>query len=52
MSGTIQGIDIKYLLKTSNIFDSVSSLLETDTSDNAIIKIVSDISEKAKKSST
>jgi hypothetical protein len=51
LSGTINGIDIKYLLKTSNIFAMVTNLLATDTSNNIIIDTIKQINEKCKKSS-
>ena len=52
LSGTIQNIDIKYLLKTSNIFDNTQSLLTpVDTDDSNIISNVKNINERARKSS-
>ena len=38
LSGTVDGLDIKYLLNTSDIYSSTAQFLLTDTSNNVVIQ--------------
>jgi hypothetical protein len=51
LSGTIDGLDIKYLLKTSDIFSTTSNLLLVDTSNNDVINNILNINNKGIESS-
>jgi len=51
LSGTIDGIDIKYLLNTSDIYTITESILSVDTSSNIIINQLLNLSESCIKSS-
>ena len=51
LSGTVDGIDIKYLLKTSDIFELTNELLLIDTSNNEVIQKIAKINNQCVESS-